>query len=213
MRKVGQRWIEGGSCSAVCLSRVAVSGLFVFLLGLGSGCDIRKRMYDQPRVEPLEKSAFFADGSSARPLVEGTVARGHLNEDDHLHSGRIDGAFAETFPFAITPDVLSRGQQRYNIYCSTCHDRAGTGLGMIVKRGYKQPPSFHIDRLRDSAPGYYYHVMTQGFGIMPSYRYQVSTEDRWAIAAYIQALQLSQNATLDDVPEEERASLKSEMHP
>ena len=139
------------------------------------------------------------------------MARGHLNEDEHLHTGRVDGSFAESFPFEVTKETLKRGQERYEIFCATCHDRAGTGNGMIVKRGYKQPPSLHEDRLRDSAPGYFFHVMTQGFGIMPSYRYQLNPEDRWAVAAYIQALQLSQNATIDDVPDE--ALLESEEHP
>ena len=194
--------------SALCAGLLAL-----VLLTATTACDIRKRMYDQPRVEPLEKSDFFADGSTARSLVEGTVARGHLNEDEHFHTGRVDGVFAETFPMEITKDVLKRGQSRFNIYCATCHDRAGTGNGMIVKRGYKQPPSMHIDRLKESAPGYYFHVMTQGFGVMPNYRYQLNPEDRWAVAAYIQALQLSQSATLDDVPEAQRASLKSEVHP
>ena len=170
---------------------------------------LRQAMYDQPRYEPLEASAFFADGLSSRAPVKGTVARGQLNADVHLHTGiGSDGQPVETFPFEVTRDVLARGQERYDIFCSPCHDHAGTGRGMVVQRGFKQPTSFHVDRLRTAPPGYYFDVMTQGFGSMYSYASKLGPEDRWAVAAYIRALQLSQNAGLEDVPEAERPVLE-----
>jgi mono/diheme cytochrome c family protein len=167
----------------------------------------RQDMHDQPRYEPLERSNFFSDQRAARPAIAGTVARGQLNLDEHLHTGKINGALAATFPFPITKDVLQRGQERFNIFCSPCHGRVGDGRGMIVQRGFRQPPSFHIQRLRESPPGFYFDVITNGFGAMYSYASRVPVEDRWAIAAYIHALQLSQNATLEDVPAEKQRQL------
>lgn len=164
-------------------------------------------MHDQPRYEPLEGSSFFADQRSARPLVEGTVPRGFLRTDEQLYTGKSGGQPVDTFPFPITKQVLERGRERYNIYCSVCHGRDGTGNGMIVQRGFTHPPSFHIDRLRQAPVGHFFNVMTNGIGAMYSYASRVRPEDRWAIAAYIRALQLSQNATLDDVPPQERQRL------
>jgi len=167
----------------------------------------RQDMHDQPRYEPLEKSAFFEDGRSARPFVEGTVARGQLRLDDHFYTGKVNGELVTTLPFAATQEVLARGQERYNIFCSPCHDRVGNGTGMIVQRGFRQPPSFHIDRLRQAPAGHFFDVMTNGFGTMYSYADRIAPKDRWAIVAYIRALQLSQNATLEDVPAAERSKL------
>ena len=175
------------------------------LCGLSLGC--RQDMHDQPRYEPYARSDFFGDDLSARHPVEGTVARGQLREDDHLYAGRVDGAPAATFPVEITRELLARGHERYDIFCSPCHDRLGRGRGMVVQRGYRQPTSFHDDRLRAALPGYYFDVMTNGFGAMSSYASQVPVRDRWAIAAYIRALQLSQSASLEDVPEAQRAAL------
>jgi mono/diheme cytochrome c family protein len=158
-------------------------------------------MHDQPKYEPLESSAFFRDGQASRPLVEGTVARGQLQDDDHLYTGKVNGQPATTFPFPITGAMMDRGQQRYNVYCAPCHDRVGNGVGMIVRRGYRQPQSFHIDRLRAAPPGHFYDVITNGFGAMPDYRAQIQPEDRWAVVAYIRALQLSQHATDADQQE------------
>jgi mono/diheme cytochrome c family protein len=155
------------------------------------GC--RQDMHDQPKYEPLEASAFFRDGQASRPLVDGTVARGHLDDDEHLYTGTIAGQPAETFPFPITGEIMDRGQQRYDIYCAPCHDRVGNGLGMVVQRGYRQPPSLHLDRLRQAPAGHHFDVITNGFGAMPDYRAQIRPEDRWAIVAYLRALQLSQN--------------------
>jgi mono/diheme cytochrome c family protein len=167
----------------------------------------RQDMHDQPRYEPLEGSAFFQDGRSARPFVDGTVARGHLRTDEHFYTGKVNGELVATFPFPITKEILQRGQERYNIFCSPCHGRVGNGDGMIVQRGFRQPPSFHIDRLRQIAVGHFFEVMTNGFGAMYSYADRIAPRDRWAIVAYIRALQLSQNATLDDVPADQRQQL------
>ena len=169
----------------------------------------QQQMADQPRYKPLQKSDFFDDERAARPLVEGTVARGHLREDELLYTGKSHGKPAETFPFPINRKALLRGQERYNIFCSPCHDQVGTGQGMIVERGYRPPPSYHIDRLRAAPAGYFFDVMTRGFGAMPDYAEQIPPGDRWMIVAYIRALQLSQNAKLADVPDSERQALES----
>jgi mono/diheme cytochrome c family protein len=176
------------------------------LLGLAlAGC--RQDMHDQPRYKPYRESDFFGDRRSARPPVEGTVARGMLREDTHLYAGKVDGALAETFPFPVTGALLQRGRERYGIYCTPCHGLAGNGDGMIVTRGYRKPSSFHVDRLRAERPGYFYDVITNGFGAMPDYAAQIPVEDRWAIVGYVRALQLSQNATVADVPSAQRGAL------
>jgi len=165
-------------------------------------------MHDNPRHEPLEASRVFADRSSSRPFVDGTVPRGHLNDDEFLHTGKVNGQPVAEFPFAITRKELDRGQDRYNVFCAPCHSRIGDGRGMVVQRGFQRvPPSFHIDRLRTAPHGYFFDVMTNGFGVMPDYRAQLTPEDRWAVVAYIRALQLSQNATMEDVPEAMRSGL------
>jgi mono/diheme cytochrome c family protein len=216
---------------------INLSIALVFLLL--AGC--RQEMAQQPSYRPLRPSAFFENGMSARPLVNGTVARGQLKDDVHLHEGkwpqeiqaRLQAAgtvgaaaaapfaamivdfqtplYADAFPFPITRTELDRGQERYNIYCAVCHDRAGTGRGMIVQRGFTPPPSYHTDfsrglrlrgirqKLHDAPVGYYFEIITHGFGAMPDYAEQLSAKDRWAIIAYIRALQLSQRATLADV--------------
>lgn len=164
-------------------------------------------MHDQPKLEPLEKNTFFSDQRASRPLVEGTVARGQLRIDEHLYTGKVNGELATTLPFPATKEVLARGQERYNIFCSPCHDRVGSGNGMIVQRGFRKPPSFHLERLREMPVGHYFDVMTNGFGTMYSYSDRITPKDRWAIAAYIRVLQLSQNAALTDVPQEQRSKL------
>ena len=172
---------------------------------LFAGC--RQDMHDQPRFKPLRESDVFSDHRSARPLVEGTVARGHLDDDELLATGKVNGQDATDFPWPVTTEVMARGRERYDIFCSPCHDRTGSGDGMIVRRGYRRPPSFHIDRMRQAAVGHFFDVITNGFGAMPDYRAQVPAADRWAIAAYIRALQASQHATLDAVPPAEREKL------
>ena len=163
-----------------------------------AGC--RADMQNQPYKRPLAESDFYADQRSARPLVEGTVARGDLRADTYFYTGKIGKDDGNFMPFPVTAEVMARGQQRFNIYCSPCHGEAGDGNGMIVQRGLKRPPSYHNDRLRKAPIGYFFDVMTNGFGVMLDYSQQVSPQDRWAIAAYIRALQLSQGATQADVP-------------
>jgi mono/diheme cytochrome c family protein len=187
------------------MSRVFVMLMGVLVLALGSGCELRKKMYDQPKYEAYEASEIFPDGTSARPLVEGTVARGFLREDDHFYRGMVNGQFATELPMPVTMELVERGQERYDIFCSVCHDPSGYGLGMIVTRGFKQPESYHSDRLRGAPVGYYYQVISEGYGMMPSYAYQIKPEDRWAIVAYIRALQLSQYTPVAEVPEDLRA--------
>ena len=166
-------------------------------------------MHDTPRYEALEESDFFADKRAMRPIPEGAVARGNLREDDVYYSGKNNGEVVHEVPASITVDaaLLDRGQQRYNIYCAPCHSPIGDGNGTIVQRGYKRPASYHDPRLRNMGIGYFYDVITNGFGQMPDYSAQVAPADRWAIAAYIRALQLSQNATIDDVPADKRGEL------
>jgi mono/diheme cytochrome c family protein len=163
-----------------------------------AGC--RQDMHDQPRFKPLAMSDFYTDLRSARPPVEGTVARGQLHEDAYFYSGKIGNNPGDYLPFAVTAEVLARGQQRFNIYCAPCHSRMGDGKGMIVQRGFKAPPSYHIERLEKAPLGYFFDVMTNGFGAMPSYADQIPARDRWSIVAYVRALQLSQHATSADVP-------------
>ena len=170
-----------------------------------TGC--RRDMQDTPRYEPYESSAFFKDGRASRHLVSGTVARGQLQEDVGRATGKTKAGYVTALPMPLSREMLDRGHQRFDIYCSPCHDRVGTGGGMIVQRGYKPPPSLHEDRLRAVPLGYFFDVMTNGFGVMPGYAPQVPADDRWAIAAYIRALQLAQHAPVDDVPADERATL------
>ena len=167
----------------------------------------RQQMSVQPKYDPLEPSTLFADGMSARPRVPGTVARGELVTDDFLHTGKITGAVADGFPFPVTDQLMARGQERFNIYCSECHGRVGDGNGMIPSRGYLHPPSFHTATLRAAKSGHFFDVMTNGFGAMPPYGTMVPINDRWAIVAYIRALQLSQNADPSDIPDSESAKL------
>ncbi|HEX6385214.1 MAG TPA: cytochrome c [Anaerolineae bacterium] len=158
-------------------------------------------MAEQPRCDPLEYTTFFDDNRCSRHLVANTVARGQLNLDEHFYGGTDEqGELVDTFPFVITRDVLARGQERYNIFCTPCHDFVGTGEGMIVRRGFTAPPSFHTDRLRQAPVGHFYDVISNGFGVMPDYAEQIEPEDRWAIVAYIRALQLSQYAPLEELP-------------
>jgi mono/diheme cytochrome c family protein len=164
-------------------------------------------MHNQPKAIPLRESVFFPNASSARTLVEGTVARGTLQDDAVFFTGKSGATVVDALPFPLTAELLDRGEQRFNIYCTPCHGIAGNGDGMIVRRGYKQPPSYHIDRLRAVPLGHFYDVMTNGFGAMPDYRAQIAPRDRWAIAAYVRALQLSQHAPAAEFPPEERQKL------
>jgi len=174
---------------------------------VSAGC--RQDMHDAPRYDPLETSEIFANGSSARPIVAGTVPRGQLNEDAYLHTGKgADGLPVAAFPFAITHEDLDRGQERFNVYCSPCHGRTGVGNGMVVQRGYRQAQSLHIDRLKLAPAGYFFDVITNGFGVMPDYRAQITVEDRWRIIAYVRALQLSRAGATTDMPADMLEELK-----
>jgi hypothetical protein len=177
------------------------------LLLLTSSC--RRDMFNQPSSQALSRSDFFQDNQMAsRPVVMHTVARGQLNEDEAFYTGKIGTNLVTTFPLPITRELLERGRERFEIYCSVCHGRAGEGNGMIVQRGFPVPPSYHIDRLRQAPVGHFFDVMTQGYGIMYSYAERVKPEDRWAIAAYIRALQLSHNMKLVELPPAEREKLE-----
>jgi mono/diheme cytochrome c family protein len=180
--------------------------LIVFSAISSAAC--RQDMHDQPKYLPLRASAFFGDDRSARPLVAGTVAQGHLRQDALLETGKIGGADADVFPFAVDAQTLARGRDRFNIYCSPCHGETGSGDGMVVLRGFRRPPSYHIDRLRAAPAGHFVDVMLNGFGAMPDFSDRVAARDRWAIAAYIRALQLSQHATIGDVPTGDRGALQ-----
>jgi cytochrome c len=164
-------------------------------------------MQDQPKYKNLRGSSFFADHRAARPLPDGTVARGFLNADPRLATGKVGGQPVAELPVPLTRALLERGRDRYGIYCTPCHGLTGDGLGMVVQRGYRRPNSFHIDRLRAAPVGYFFDVMTNGFGSMMDYSAQIPPQDRWAIAAYLRALQLSQGATVADVPAAERSAL------
>lgn len=172
-----------------------------------TGC--RQDMHNQPRYKPFAATDFFGDGRSARPEVEGTVARGHLRIDKARYTGKEDGADVTEFPFPITRADLLRGQERFNIYCSPCHSRIGDGNGMVVRRGFRQAASYHTEKLIKAPVGHFFDVMTNGFGAMPSYGSRVEPDDRWRIAAYIRVLQLSENATIDDVPADQRSVLEN----
>jgi hypothetical protein len=170
----------------------------VCCLLLLTGC--RQDMHNQPKYRPLRATTFFADGSSARPHVEGTIARGTLQEDETFFTGKVGTTLVTEMPFPIDETVLNRGEQRYNIFCAPCHDATGGGKGIVVQRGYRQPTTFHIDRLRQAPPGHFFDVMTNGLGAMPDYRAQIAPRDRWAIVAYIKALQLSQHTPAAEIP-------------
>jgi mono/diheme cytochrome c family protein len=185
------------------LERACLLGLAAAFLAVGGGC--KQKMSYQPRYDPLERSDSFFDKTSARPAVAGTVARGYLRENVQVFLGRTeDGAYVTEFPFPITEQVMKRGRERYDIYCTMCHGFAGYGNGMIVQRGFSPPPSFHTDETRIKPVGYYFSVITNGYGAMPSHAHQIPVSDRWAIVAYVRALQASQNVRPEDLSAEER---------
>lgn len=186
-------------------ARLAVALAAVALL---AAC--RQDMHQAPRYDPLERSDFFADGRAARPPVEHTVARGQLREDVVFYTGKqANGQLVDTIPVPVDRALLERGQDRFNVYCAPCHGRTGDGNGTIVQRGFKQPTSYHTDRLRAQPVGYVYDVITNGFGVMQDYSAQVAPRDRWAVAAYVRALQFSRNAGVGDVPADARGTLES----
>jgi hypothetical protein len=173
----------------------------------------RQDMHDQPKYRGLRGSDFFPDGQSARPLVANTVARGHLNEDTLLITGKEGPNDTTVFPFPVTETVMNRGRERFDIYCSPCHGRTGNGDGMVVRRGYRRPPAFSEERLRTAPIGHVFDVITNGFGAMPDYQAQIPVADRWAIAAYVRALQASMYAPLADVPAADRNKISDSALP
>lgn len=176
-----------------------------------AGCS-RLDMQDQPKYKPQRPSDFFVDGRSGRPPVEGTIARGDMEDDAAYYEGKNDkGDDLEVFPIAVDRAFIERGQQRFDIYCSPCHGRLGNGLGMVVRRGFKQPPSYHIDRLRNAPVGHIYDVITNGYGAMLNYAQQVQVRDRWAIVAYIRALQFSQNVSVNDLSADARTKVSQPL--
>ncbi|MCB0207818.1 MAG: cytochrome c [Anaerolineae bacterium] len=194
-------------------SLFGMSFLVIFVV-LSSGCDLipGRHMRDQAKFEPLEASSLFGDERASQNLPENTVPRGEwydIESNEVLYTGMQDGETIETIPIAVDRDVILRGQERFNIYCSPCHGRVGDGQGMIVQRGMKQPNSFHSEQVRSQPDGYFFNVMTNGFGVMYSYASRVKPEDRWAIVAYIRALQFSQNAPLDVLSDEDLEQIES----
>jgi hypothetical protein len=172
----------------------SISATILFTIGC------RQDMHDQPKFIPQRGTSFYADGRSARPQVENTVGRGQLHENTYFYTGFVSGKEGDSMPYPVTMEVLERGQERYNIYCTPCHSRVGNGAGMIVQRGYAQAGNLHTPRMQAAPLGHFFNVISNGYGAMPDYSAQVTVEDRWAIVAYIKALQLSQNATSVDVP-------------
>jgi mono/diheme cytochrome c family protein len=183
---------------SVCL---AAAGMLAI-----AGC--RQDMQNQPKYIPERESDFFDSGQSEQPLVDGTVARGELRSDDLLYTGMENGQPATEFPFPVTAEVMKRGQERFDIFCSPCHGRTGDGDGMVVQRGFRPPPSYHTEKLREAAAGHFFDVITNGFGAMPDYKSQVPVRDRWAIIAYIRALQASTAASIADVPPDKRGEIR-----
>jgi len=192
------------------LTRSRLAAIVLAAMAL-SGC--RQDMHDAPSYDPLQASPFFSNGAASRTLVANTVARGQLREDELFYTGKLNGQPATEFPMPVTADLMARGQERFNVFCSPCHGRTGQGNGMIVQRGFRQPPSYHEERLRNAPVGYFFDVMTNGFGAMQDYAAQVPPADRWAIAAYIRALQLSQGASVADVPADRRGDLDRPAQP
>src|SRR3984893_16397300 len=190
--------MKNRSLLAVMLS----AGLWIFTAGCSN--TLRPDMANQPRQNPLSPSDFFADGRSERPILDNTVARGSL-ENDPLNTPKD----SNVFPLLITQELLERGRERDGIYCAPCHGLQGDGLGMVAMRGLKHPPSYHIDRLRQAPNGYFYDVITNGFGAMYSYSMQLTPQDRWAVVGYLRALQLSRNAKVGDLPADVREKLQA----
>jgi mono/diheme cytochrome c family protein len=190
------RWASLGGASCPWWFKVFAA---ITAIALTTACRID--MHVQPRQNPLSRSDFYSDQRSARPPVEGTIARGQLHEDAYFYTGKIGNNPGDVMPFPVTKEVLDRGRERFNIFCAPCHSRLGDGNGFVPSRGFaRKPPSLHIVRLQKAPVGYFYDVITEGFGIMPDYASQIPPQDRWNIVAYVRALQLSQNATLADVP-------------
>ena len=185
--------------------KLLVTALVLSLIS--TGC--RKGMVNQQHLKPLAEEQFFKDGSGSRPIPPHTVARGHLNEDEHFFNGKIDDRLVTTFPAPVTREMIAHGRESFDVYCAVCHGRTGDGDGMIVQRGFPPPPSLHDERLRNAPVGHFFDVITNGYGVMYPYASRVTPDERWEIIAYIRALQLSQHATLDDADPAGREQLQT----
>lgn len=195
MQRSGNR--ERGTGKTMRAVRTAaILGATAAMLVL-AGC--RQDMQDEPKFFPQRGTTFYADGRSVRPQVANTVARNQGAEDSYFYTGLVNAKEGDGLPIDLTADTMARGQERYNIYCTPCHSRVGNGDGMIVQRGYRPAGDFHTARLRNAPLGHFFNVITNGYGAMPDYAAQITPQDRWAIVAYIRALQLSQNANQSDV--------------
>jgi hypothetical protein len=177
-----------------------LSALVIAVAAFTTAC--RRDMQDQPKYKPLQKSEFFTDGRSARPIPAGTIAWDELNDNDPEHTGESNGVFLDTIPLPVNETLLRRGQDRFDIFCSPCHGRMGDGNGIVAQRGFRIPANLHTDRLRQVPPGYIFEVISNGYGAMPEHRDQIPVADRWAIVAYVRALQLARDAKVSDVPGE-----------
>lgn len=183
--------------------------LFIIISALlFTGCELRQAMYDQARIKPLGQSDFFKDGQGARPLVEGTIPVGHLREDELLYRGNENGKLSERFPFPITEADLKNGRTQFEVFCSVCHGYTGIGNGMIVQRGFRQPPDLHEDRLREAPVGHIFNTITNGMNTMPAYGKMIPVKERWQIVAYVKVLQASQGVRVGDLDAEERKRLE-----
>ncbi len=178
-----------------------------FIIPLAMGC--QQKMTQQPKYLPYDPSDFFANGMSSRPIIPGTIARGQPRTDLPFYTGKVNGVSITTLPIPLTAELLKRGQQRFNIYCSPCHGESGNGQGMIVARGFTAPPSYHTEELRKAPIGHFFDVITRGYGVMYSYASRIPIKDRWAISAYIRALQLSQNAKLENLSHQDQMKLEN----
>jgi mono/diheme cytochrome c family protein len=221
VKDIGDRWHR----TALKLTARLVWLVLSVAALLSAGCS-EEDMVKQPKFKTLQPSTFFSNGQSARPLEPGTIARGQIRVSPAFDTGMVEGKLVEVIPVkgfdpaeklandespaSVRRATLERGRERFNIYCSPCHSRTGDGLGMIVQRGFSKPPSLHEPRLRDAPAGHFFHVITNGYGAMYSYASRVAPSDRWAIVAYIRALQRSQHAQLADVPPDERTKLEAE---
>lgn len=187
------------------------AGYLLLVLAIVPSVGCRRDMQSQPKYTPLARSWFYPDGRSARPVPPGTIPVNEANLNPAVDTGEVDGTYVNSVPIPVTEELLKRGQQRFDIYCAPCHARTGFGDGVIAERGFKKPANLNGKRVRDEPPGYLYQVIVNGYGGMASYAYQIkSARDRWAIVAYIKALQLSRYAPLSDVPAAARSRLEKE---